>query len=287
MNDEMWEAVAAFYALCEQSGRTPKMWREIRQVHLGKNKPRESDGAMLTSNLRPISISSVFWRVCSRARFQQPQTQAWLQRALPRYFYGGLPGRGTQDSLGPLLLCTQKKWHVGTLDLEKAFDHGDPVLATKIMCHCGLDPNIARLLEHTWSHQSRCLQLLGQTSPLPAEVANSLPQGDSWSMAAMTFLLLPAALDIQGREPGIQQVIFADDRTFACSSAEQTARVTERWRKWMVRIGLKENTTKAQYFHPQVKGRRALVEAGLPGTCVSPSVRILGYSFQAPGSESR
>ena len=46
MKDEMREALAAFYALCEQNGRPAKMWRESRQVYLGKNKPRESDGFM-------------------------------------------------------------------------------------------------------------------------------------------------------------------------------------------------------------------------------------------------
>ena len=40
----------------------------LRQVHLGKGKPRETYGSVLAANLRAISISSMIWRVYNKAR---------------------------------------------------------------------------------------------------------------------------------------------------------------------------------------------------------------------------
>ena len=262
-SDGMWQELAKFYLECENCSRVPKAWRQIRQVHLGKGKAKEHDGSMLTANLRPISVTSLIWRICCKARFRHKDTQAWMKRVMPKYVYGGVPGRGTQDAMGPLLYHTHRYWYVGTLDLEKAFDHADPVLATSVMKHCGLDPKIADMLCHNWTHQARWLQLLGQTFPECTFVSSSLPQGDSWSMAAMSFPLLPAAKDIQAAFAGVQQALFADDRSFACSTSGQLAAVSRKWGTWMQFLGLRENVGKAQYFHPTVKGRRALATAGL------------------------
>ena len=279
-SDKMWQELAQFYLECENCSRVPEAWRQIRQVHLGKGKPRESNGSMLAANLRPISVTSLIWRVCCKARYGHKDTQAWLKHAMPNYVYGGIPGRGTQDAIGPLLYQTHRYWYVGTLDLEKAFDHADPKLATAVMKHCGLDPRIADMLCHNWTNQCRWLQLLDQTIPESTSVNNSLPQGDSWSMAAMSFLLLPAARNIQASSPGVQQTIFADDRSFACKTATQLATVSRKWGAWMQYLGLRENKVKAQYFHPTIRGRRALVSVGLPPQTISDSIQVLGFTFQ-------
>ena len=138
----MWQELAKLYSECENCSSVPQAWRQIRQVHLGKAKPREQDGGMLTANLRPISVTSLIWRICCKARFRHKDTQAWMKRVMPDYVYGGVPGRGSQDAMGPLLYHTHRYWYVGTLDLETAFDHADPVLAASVMKHCGLDPKM-------------------------------------------------------------------------------------------------------------------------------------------------
>ena len=222
----MWEELARFYKLCEEQAVVPSAWLQIRQVHLGKGKPKDSDGTMLTTNLRPISVSSMMWRVYNKARFRHVETQRWLKRAMPPSLYGGVPGRGTQDALGPLLAVINKGWYVGTLDLEKAFDRADPQLAARIMRHCGMDPGVANFLNHVWGQKTRWLQLLGQTLPEPQHVSSPLPQGESWSMTAMSFLLIPPILDISSRVSHTEHVIYADDRSFACRKAAGLATVT-------------------------------------------------------------
>ena len=117
-SDGMWRELAGFYLECDNCSRIPKAWRQTRQIHLGKGEPREQDGSMLAANLRPISVTSLIWRICRKVRFRHNDTQAWLKRVMPDCVYGGIPWKGTQDAAGPLLYQTHRYWFLGTMDLE-------------------------------------------------------------------------------------------------------------------------------------------------------------------------
>ena len=93
-----------------------------------------------------------------------------------------------QDALSPLLQAELQNWVLASLDLTKAFDHGDLRLVHKMLLRLGMPPKTANLLLYQWSNQTRYLQLLGETLPDPATVATSLPQGDCWSMIGMAVL---------------------------------------------------------------------------------------------------
>ena len=58
----------------ENPGKIPTQWKEMRQLHLSKGK--NSD---LVENLRPISITSLWWRTVQRARFKQSSAQLFPQ----------------------------------------------------------------------------------------------------------------------------------------------------------------------------------------------------------------
>jgi hypothetical protein len=79
--------------------------------------------------------------------------------------------------------------------------------------------NILTLVLDVWENQKRWIQYLGQISPEPELVRNSLPQGDSWSMLAMLAVLYPCVLAIQHEFPDVDHVLYADDRSFAAPSA--------------------------------------------------------------------
>ena len=200
---------------------------------------------------------------------------------MPQEAYGGLPGRGVFDAMGPLLEKTLQNWYVGTLDLEKAFDRADPALALKVLRHWGMDTKVVNLLQDVWGNQRRCLQYMGETLADGA----SLPQADSWSMLALTAMLIPAVRAIGAEHPGATQVVFADDRTFACPSASSLAQVTRSWELWAARLGLQENRQKAQFYHPQKQGRSQLMDTTPPQNGISDKIRVLGFNFA--GLQSR
>ena len=280
-SDSMFQTLAEFHERCETVGQVPTSCKTSRQVHLSKGKPPQADGATLAKDLRTVSIASMYWRVYTKAKFQHVATQNWLRQAMPECVDGGVPGRGVGDGIGQLLRCVHKDWYVGTLDLSLAFDMVDPSLAIRIMRRCGLEPLLAELLLQVWTDQRRFLQYLGETKPGSEHVTVSLPPGDSFSMCAMSFFTLPVINAIKSAYPNATQVVFADDRSFSTASARELQQVKRMWREWALKLGLKENDEKAQFYHPKVRGRKSLVAEGFDPERVGPNIKILGYCFSA------
>jgi hypothetical protein len=280
--DGMWDCIADFYNNhCLRYGKVPDIWKAFRQIQISKGTPLSSHGVTCVNDLRPISVSSIMWRVCQKAQFAHTDCQAWIAAAFPQYFYAGIKGRGTDDAIAPLLHMAHKGWFVGTLDLRKAFDTASPQLAAQILHRIGMPQNVLGPILDVWSHQERWVQYMDEIFPQHENVSSSLPHGDSWSMLGMSALLLPAALALQQEFGQVTQVLYADDRNFAVDNAHDAMRITERWQQWAALLGLQENTDKAQFWHQAAAGRRKLVEAGCPTAQIKTDMRILGYHFRA------
>ena len=163
----------------------------MRQSHLPKGQPPQRDGSVLAADLRPVSVTLVWWRIANNAKFRLPEVQQWIMRSLPDFLYGGIPGKGVEDAIAPLLVHEMTGGTVATLDLDKAFDRTSPALACRVLRHMGMPAHTAELLRFTWANQHRFLQFQGETLEQICQVGNSLPQGDCWSMLAMCMVLLP------------------------------------------------------------------------------------------------
>ena len=82
--------------------KCPMHGAPYKQVHLDKGKPKHADGSVLASDLRPISINSIWWRVICKARFKQREVQEWLD-FIPDFVFGGKPKVGVMDAIAPLM----------------------------------------------------------------------------------------------------------------------------------------------------------------------------------------
>ena len=277
----MWEDIAPFFAALEIIGCIPSAWRNIRQTHLPKQgkEPRVSDGAMDASAYRPISVSSVFWRIWGKARIRQPQTAAWISSWFPEDAFGGKPGHDAQVAIISLLEAGAEKAFLGTFDYSLAFDSTEPQIPLMLFQHYGMPPGIARLLSSMWTKQRRYLQLAGATRPSAEDVATSLPQGDPWSMFGMVITLKVPAMHIARQFPCARQVTFVDDRSWAAPTARMCLDIGQLWSKWSSQLGLQENHNKAQYYHCQSQGRAKLLEAGALEQNIKANSKILGVEF--------
>ena len=278
-SDEMWQVMSGFSDHCEELGNIPTIWRCVRQVHIPKGKPPEADGSMLADNMRPIAVMSIIWRICSRARFKQTEVQEWIHTSTPEFMFGGIPQKGVEDAISHILLKDMHSWPVGTLDLTKAFDYSDPEIICKLFVHQGMPRKAARMLLSMWSEQIRFLQLHDEIFPNNHVVKRSLPQGDCFSMLGMCALLTPIANHIQRKYPSCVQALYADDRSFTCSTATEIWQVRNEWHVWSNKVGLQENPTQEQYYHRNVQGCRSLEDAGCPQETVSTSITLLGFQF--------
>ena len=113
-------------------------------------------------------------------------------------------------------------------------------------------------------------------TPEPVCVDSSVPQGDPWSMLAMSTALTAPLLDLQSRFARAGFALYVDDRSFVATSAFECLAIAQAWRTWSDALGLAENLGKDQYHHRTVAGRRQLVNAGCPEDKVLESPKILG-----------
>lgn len=134
----MWDAVADFYNHhCLRYGKVPEIWKHFRQVHIGKENGSSEESFWRADQLRPISVSSLMWRVCQKAQYCHSDAQLWINQTFPDYLIGGTKGRGTDQAISKLLFRAQQGWHVATLDLAKAFDCTSPKMAGLILQRLG------------------------------------------------------------------------------------------------------------------------------------------------------
>jgi len=104
-------------------------------------------------------------------------------------------------------------------------------------------------LAKPWSSECR---------PQAAQVASSIPQGDSLSPWVLNFLLFTLTKIIAGLFPSAIQVVYVDDRSFACPTVHMLRHMWARWRNHSVQLGLKKNMSKTQVYARTLKARRQL-----------------------------
>ena len=81
-------------------GTWPKVWNDIRQVHLRKN---PGFGPVYAKDLRPIAVLSIWYRSLISALTRNPLLQTWLLGVAPRACHGGLKGRSVTTAVASLL----------------------------------------------------------------------------------------------------------------------------------------------------------------------------------------
>ena len=262
----------------ERSGASPEAWNNIKQVHLPKpNKgKRARDGATDAASMRPICILSVWFRIHASARFKSTSVQRWLDTWWPAEAYGGRRCKSIDDALLQIQYHAEQGKYIGAFDYSLAFDMVDPKIALEIFKHLDMPPGWSRLLNGLWTNQHRLVQYDQECSPSCENVTRSLPQGDPWSMAAMTAVLLPPIRSITQTLPGAQTVTFGDDRTVICDTVASCMEATQHWNMWSATLGLKENPNKEQFYHQTARGRAEFIQHNVNPEKITESPKILG-----------
>ena len=277
----VWRQLVPLFFHFETYGLVPSTWVLIRQVHLPKagKGVRAQDNAVRADALRPVSVLSAWWRLWGRARLRSRCMSAWISHWWPDDFYGGRQGVSTSDALLPILQSVDEGFYIGSLDFSLAFDSTNPVIPLHVFHQLGMPVGISNMLSSVWCHQARFLQLAGDTDPSPCYVSASLPQGDAMSMLGLAATLLGPHLDLKRRFPSSVFATYVDDRTFACPSAGICVDVATAWHNWSNFLNLRENSTKLQFFHRTVSGRRCLVRSGAPPDRVLCHPKLLGVQL--------
>ena len=96
----------------------------------------------------------------------------------------------------------------------------------------------------------------------------------------MVAVLCPAMWEIDRTHPQVTQRNFVDDRSWGAPTVTEALNVFSIWERWSAVLGLQENKEKAQFYHAQAAGRRALCRHGIPAANVTDQICVLGHIFR-------
>ena len=173
--------------------------------------------------------------------------------------------------------CTRpgtQHWYIGTLDLAKAFDYALRVGSCSTLAwtrpvpiYSGQSGHNKKGFSSSKGNQARSLQ------------SKSLPQATPGQCWLWQWFSCHQHMTSIPRFPAIAQVIYADDRTLAAPDAPTLMSAVNAWEAWTETLGLQENRSKAQFYHPTQAGRTILQQNGVSPDKTTESIRVLGYSF--------
>ena len=233
----------------EQTGRTPTVLQRTRQINLIKP-GKIKNNTIEAKHLRPISVSSLWWRWWSSAWATSELLRDWRSQTLPGYILGGPGSEGCEQITHNCLQQFQQKGYLCSLDYSFAFDTIDPLTAAQAMGKIGLPEGLWRVLCHQWSNQSRLMQWSTSSSPEWLSTTISVPQGDPCSPLALNVFMWAGCRYVANQAPARGEdramAVYMDDRTWTASTPQVLLRTLRAWGEFSNRAGLKENAEKTQ-----------------------------------------
>ena len=233
----------------ELTGRTPTVLQRTRQINLIKP-GKIKNNTIEAKHLRPISVSSLWWRWWSSAWATSELMRDWRSQTLPGYILGGPGSEGCEQITHNCLQQFQQKGYLCSLDYSFAFDTIDPLTAAHAMGKIGLPEGLWRVLCHQWSNQSRLMQWSTSSSPAWLSTTMSVPQGDPCSPLALNVFMWAGCRYVANQAPAQGEdramAVYMDDRTWTASTPQVLLRTLRAWGEFSNRAAegeCRENAT--------------------------------------------
>ena len=146
-----WNGVASLWGLVFRAGRIPSRWLESRVCLIPKP----------SGDLRPLTATSVLWRLGTRSLVQQ--LRQWLLTWLDHHTLGGVFGSGVLDAHLMLHADSENATYIAQ-DLHRFFDTVDWQLMEVNLCWLRAPPQLVRLLRNFYTQGSRVFAHAGMLS---------------------------------------------------------------------------------------------------------------------------
>ncbi|CAE7814444.1 Pol [Symbiodinium sp. CCMP2592] len=252
------------FAQVEAGQDWPAQLGHWKQVHL--QKPNKELGAL--ASLRPISLSSVWYRIWSGIR-----VRPWLAQVLPDEQHGSVRRKGVHTALALLELgkdpmragrdgCFR---FIGAADLAKAYDSLGAEFCTRDLGRMGVPASLLQAWDRAWR-----------------------VQGDAASPMALCAVISEALVRVKRHAAALggQHLhrVYLDDRSWITSNADLCASIGRRWKHEMGHVGMAECRSKAEYaatggLAAQTALQETLEQSGTVGTVVE-RPKVLGTRLQ-------
>ena len=237
-------------------------------------KPHKDDIPQ-ASQMRPIAVGHVLYRIWSRIRLVQVQH---LFTPLLAPFQSGSQGPGCLD----LFISWDQEFppenfgFCAALDYTKCFDSLDYNLPLALFEHCGLPSQITALLRSQWGSHSRWVSLNGCVTPSPLRNAKGIPQGDPWSPLALTLVLGCVSRQQKSQVPAASTLLYLDDRSILAPDLQSLQDAMSCWSRLEQVTRMSTNDSKTQFIARTSEAWHEFQHAGFN---VSKAGTILGCTL--------
>ena len=231
--------------------------------------------------MRPISLMCAVLRNVTSTLTRRTNFREWAAAWKGPDNYGGFAGVGVHHAVAAL----DDVWNTlegdgffVSLDMQKAFDKTDAKLAIRCLKELGMSHNWERFFTKVWD-QKRFIKIGDSISAVQLDTG-CLPQGDAFSVIAMSAVLLAATLDTSSQlQAGERQTVYLDDRNAILMTEVRAKEHVRRWTRWADTLGLKENASKMVIV---AKKKGTIQDVELEAHSAQ-TVRALGHDFVQKG----
>lgn len=243
-----------------ETGQVPEEWGCSRMMFI----PKGTGDRSSWKNYRPITVTSVLYRVFTQ--ILRRRIQAWAERegVLGELQNGFRRGRRLDDNLYVLTQCIEvarlqrRELWAAFLDVEKAYDSVDHAILWYKLQGKGLPEEVVRLLRRLYAGNEVVVEWQGVCSQ-PVPVERGLRQGCPLSPLLFMLLLSDLEVELEGSTVGfdltymeqgrtVQQrlpgLMYADDIVLTAGSPSDLQRLLHICSKHAELLGLRFGTQK-------------------------------------------
>ena len=222
------------------SGNVPAQFCESRMISLAKPGKVNSLNQISVTNLRPITVMSVWWRIWASAWAKGCLRASMCQR-VPRHF-AVAHAVSTGEVIVDLLDKLMAGGYIASLDYSKAYDLLDPSVTKNLLVHLGWEPNFVLVATKVWLYQERWVSFGVRTHAVRTPVAPAMPQGDP--LGPLVIALWTWAGWASVESVCTRSGVFVGDRAFNGAQVWDLMERYHAWCAWFFSVGLLENQQK-------------------------------------------
>ena len=262
-------------------GRVPLQMQQSRMVCIPKPGRRADNSSVGVGDVRPITITSCWWRLFAGTFYNSVQFKQWRRKNLSEEI-GAITGEDCYLTLAGIMHEFAERKHLLAMDFTKAFDTLDVEVSLQILRRMRWSPGIVALLGSAWGNQQRFVQWKNHCREEPLQGLGQ-PQGDPMGPLIMTLWVQAGLRVVRRRMAQAQAVpaqlpytkVYVDDRTAVSASPAQLVDTWQRWQAWNAEAGLVENNRKTWVTEVTAKQRDRLRQVFPPDRVVK-VVQTLG-----------
>ena len=264
--------------------KIPRALTQGRIVNIPKMHKLTDTGCVATSDLRPITVLSIWWRVWAASWCLSRNCKTWVE-ALPESLCGLSQHAGAEEAAAKLQdSVIESQGHLVTLDYYSAcYDRMSGTASADFLAQIGLPKALTEHIRQAW-YTERWIQYGDHTHPRTIQ-HSAVPQGCPLAPLTLACWMLAGQHSVKSQlvQAGFSPeavdahpfLSYMDDRTWIGTNLQQSTACVSAWTHFSDSVSLKENQNKTMACAKTKRGQAQLKEEH-PEWCREANFPVLG-----------